>query len=519
MWFHAKLRLSEERYSDKDRREKIDTVLHELGLTKCQGVLIGGQSGDHVGKKTLSGGERKRLGFATEVLTNPSVFFCDEPTTGLDSFMAETVVQSMKNLAERGKTVVCTLHQPSSEIISLLDDLLVLSDGKVVYHGPTKEVVNYFESIGYPSPPSFNPFDHVIAVLSTPSNEERQRVIPDSATPTSGLSRAEAMAETFRRSKNYRWLVEDMKTSNAMYANKGQSTMLEQRIAAGLEPASVWSQYKMAIWRQVITVKRNKATFAGRIFSTLFLGSFYSLMYADQKYDDKGVMNFVAIMYQMSTLACWENLEPYAVTIPKEVPIYMREQQQNMYSPLAYFIARTVIEIPQIFMTCLAFVTLTYLSSNLLREPDRFFNAVFINCLSGWTASGLGTLIGFSVDNLAISNGIRRAIGPLLSYTAGMYINLAGMPPYIAWLRYISPTFYANELMQINQWTGVDHLDCTLPDESSCFKNGDQVMDFYGFSPDDVTRNIVALIGLMIAFRIIAFIILTVRTNRTKNEA
>ena len=93
MWFHAKLRMSEERYSDKDRKLKIDSIMKDLGLAKCSGVMIGGPSGLHFGKKTLSGGERKRLAFGTELLSNPSVFFCDEPTTGLDSYMAENVVQ------------------------------------------------------------------------------------------------------------------------------------------------------------------------------------------------------------------------------------------------------------------------------------------------------------------------------------------------------------------------------------------------------------------------------------------
>ena len=89
----------------------------QLGLTKCSNSRIG------VPGKTrgISGGERKRLAFASEVLTNPPLLFCDEPTSGLDSFHAENVVRNLKALAAKGKTVVCTIHQPSSQVYALFD--------------------------------------------------------------------------------------------------------------------------------------------------------------------------------------------------------------------------------------------------------------------------------------------------------------------------------------------------------------------------------------------------------------
>lgn len=86
----------------------------------------------------------KRLAFASEVLTNPSLMFCDEPTSGLDSFMAQNVVQVLKGLAQTGKTVVCTIHQPSSELYSMFDKLLLMAEGRVAFLGTPEEASMFF---------------------------------------------------------------------------------------------------------------------------------------------------------------------------------------------------------------------------------------------------------------------------------------------------------------------------------------------------------------------------------------
>lgn len=94
--------------------------------------------------KGLSGGEKKRLSFAAEVLTNPSLMFCDEPTSGLDSFMALNVVHVLKTMAQNGKTIICTIHQPSSELYALFDKILLLTEGKVAFMGTPEEANIFF---------------------------------------------------------------------------------------------------------------------------------------------------------------------------------------------------------------------------------------------------------------------------------------------------------------------------------------------------------------------------------------
>lgn len=115
----------------------------KLSLGKCQHTMIGipGRV------KGLSGGERKRLAFASEALTDPPLLLCDEPTSGLDSFMAHSVLQVLKGLANKGKTIILTIHQPSSEIFGLFDKILLMAEGRIAFLGTPKEANHFFAEL------------------------------------------------------------------------------------------------------------------------------------------------------------------------------------------------------------------------------------------------------------------------------------------------------------------------------------------------------------------------------------
>lgn len=142
----------------KDNREReVDLVLNELGLSHRSDAYVGSpESGG------LSGGERRRLSTALELLGSPSVLFVDEPTTGLDSCNAMVVMKRLGYLCKRGHTVVCTVHQPNSELYALLDDVIVMSKGRVGYCGPSGDATKFMLGFGSPCPAGYNPADHFI---------------------------------------------------------------------------------------------------------------------------------------------------------------------------------------------------------------------------------------------------------------------------------------------------------------------------------------------------------------------
>jgi ABC-type multidrug transport system ATPase subunit len=165
LMFQAQLRLDAD-VPDADKASRVERLLEALRLTKCANNVIGSTAAGKT--RGISGGERKRLAFASEIITDPSLLFCDEPTSGLDSHMAENVVRMMRELARVGRTVVATIHQPSSEVFALFDLLMLLRDGRVVYYGRREDAVDYFAAFGedFRCPVYTNPADFFIRILA-----------------------------------------------------------------------------------------------------------------------------------------------------------------------------------------------------------------------------------------------------------------------------------------------------------------------------------------------------------------
>lgn len=132
-------------------------VITQLGLTKCKNSIIGDAL-----LRGVSGGERKRVSIGQEMLINPSVLFLDEPTSGLDSTTAQRIVSTLWDLANGGRTVVMTIHQPSSRLFYMFHKVLLLSEGNTMYYGKGEEAMDYFSSIGYAPSVTMNPSDFLL---------------------------------------------------------------------------------------------------------------------------------------------------------------------------------------------------------------------------------------------------------------------------------------------------------------------------------------------------------------------
>lgn len=142
------------------RKEKVShaqAIMDELDLDHCKDTIMGGPF-----LRGVSGGEWKRVSIGQELLTNPSLLLVDEPTTGLDSTTARRIVLCLCELAKGGRTIVMTIHQPSSKLFYMFQKVLLLSDGHSLYFGEGENVMNYFSSIGYVPPLAMNPSDFLL---------------------------------------------------------------------------------------------------------------------------------------------------------------------------------------------------------------------------------------------------------------------------------------------------------------------------------------------------------------------
>jgi ABC-type multidrug transport system ATPase subunit len=130
-----------------ERLSRVEEVIQMLKLEKSADVVVGDSE-----VKGISGGERKRLSVGMELINNPYLLFLDEFSSGLDTFTARKVGEILKELAQSGRTIVSTIHQPSAELFFMFDDLLLLAEGQTLYFGPTTGVISYFERLGHKIP-------------------------------------------------------------------------------------------------------------------------------------------------------------------------------------------------------------------------------------------------------------------------------------------------------------------------------------------------------------------------------
>lgn len=155
--FTALLRLPRT-LTSQEKVAHAEAVIKQLGLTRCKNIIIGGE--DFL--RGVSGGERKRVSIGQEMLINPSLLLLDEPTSGLDSTTAQRIVSTLWELARGGRTVVMTIHQPSSRLFYMFHKVLLLSEGNSLFFGKGSEVMNYFESIGFSPLVAMNPSDFLL---------------------------------------------------------------------------------------------------------------------------------------------------------------------------------------------------------------------------------------------------------------------------------------------------------------------------------------------------------------------
>jgi ABC-type multidrug transport system ATPase subunit len=158
--FSADLRLPPPT-TEEQRRQIVEEVILELGLKECADTRIGNHQ-----HKGCSGGEKRRTSIGVQLLSNPSVLFLDEPTTGLDATSAFQLIRTLKGLAKKGRTIITTIHQPRSEIWNLIDRLVILTRGSPVYSGAAEKCIPWFQKNGMELPPFVNPAEFLIDIAA-----------------------------------------------------------------------------------------------------------------------------------------------------------------------------------------------------------------------------------------------------------------------------------------------------------------------------------------------------------------
>ncbi|RFU77832.1 atp-binding cassette, subfamily g white, member 2 [Trichoderma arundinaceum] len=229
------------------KEQRVTEVEKELGIYHIRDSLIGSEEGKGRG---ISGGEKRRVGIACELVTSPSILFLDEPTSGLDAYNAYNVVECLVTMAKNYKrTVIFTIHQPRSNIVALFDRLILLAQGKLVYSGLFAQCQSYFDEIGYECPAGFNIADYLVDLTMHASSTQTiddggivadggsigpssTRAVKSIASTTLG-SAGEASAEPSLRPKNRRRDSVKMRQERELFTRRRQADTAASSDAGG----------------------------------------------------------------------------------------------------------------------------------------------------------------------------------------------------------------------------------------------------------------------------------------------
>nr|QNH67900.1 ATP-binding cassette transporter subfamily G-like protein 1 [Brachionus rotundiformis] len=491
--FQAMLRM-EKSATYKEKKQRVEELMLQLNLKKCESTIIGAPDQNIKG---ISGGERRRLAFATELITNPNLLFLDEPTSGLDSYMALTIVECMRDLVQQGKTIICTIHQPSSEVFQKFDKLCLLAEGRLAYIGDLDAAEKFFSSQGFDIPIHYNPADYYIQTLAMipGKREESEKTI---SKVCSGFQ------ESVHFSTNAQYLLE----ANRMAENPETRIKLKNRISY---KANIFIQFIWLLWRSFLSTIRDKLSFQISIIQTIIIAILLGLIYLRIEYNQAGVQNINGIIFLFLTNTSFSNMFAVINTFPVEIPIFLREHQNGMYMVLPYYLSKIFVDLPKFILLPFIFITINYWMSNLNNDVGRFFICVGIVILVANAAVAFGSIVSALAPSATAASALSAPLLVPLMIFSGFFLNNATIPDYFIWLRYLSWFNYANELLLINQWDGVENIACNS--STTCaFRKGDDVLSYLKMEKSNYGIDFGAIVALLVGFRLISFFILFIRS-------
>ncbi|XP_011702056.1 PREDICTED: protein white isoform X1 [Wasmannia auropunctata] len=498
LMFQAAVRMDRQ-IPRNQRIKRVNEVIDELALSKCRNTVIGipGRV------KGLSGGEMKRLSFASEVLTDPPLMFCDEPTSGLDSFMAHQVVSILKALAARGKTIVVTLHQPSSELFALFDKILLMAEGRVAFMGTAAQACAFFKTLGATCPSNYNPADFFVQALAVvPGRELTCR------------HAIETTCDTFRRSEYGANIALQAEIVHGEFEDT-LKRFEHSKNSGRVYKASWCEQFRAVLWRSWLSVIKEPILIKVRFLQTIMVSLLIGVIYFGQRVDQDGVMNINGALFIFLTNMTFQNVFAVINVFCAELPIFLREHKNGMYRTDVYFICKTLAEAPIFLAIPLIFTAIVYPMIGLYPDVKHFFVAAAVVALVANVSTSFGYLIS------CISNGVSVALSvgppiiiPFLLF-GGFFLNTASIPSYFVWFSYLSWFRYGNEALLINQWSDVDSIACTRSNVT-CPKSGRTILQTFNFKEEDFWLDFLCLFALIVAFRFLAFLALLSKTYRSK---
>ncbi|KAE8680149.1 ABC transporter G family member 9 [Hibiscus syriacus] len=441
------------------KQEKImhaKAIIDQLGLDNCKDCIIGN-----------------------------SLLLLDEPTSGLDSTTAQWILSTLLELAKGGRTIVLTIHQPSSRLFYMFHKVLLLSEGKPLYFGQGSAAMDYFSSIGYAPSVAMNPSDFLLDLSNgvTSSNEslKEQNLVKKTLVSAYKTNIAEKLREELNENCDRHHNQNEHKTF-------------------GRWPTTWWQQFTVLLQRGL--KERKHESFS--IFNTaegLAVAVLLGLLWWQS-----GIAH---LQYQIGFLffisGFWGMFPLYQAifTFPQEHLMLEKERSSGMYRLSSYFMSRIVSDLPMELILPTVFITISYWMTGLKPTAGNFLHTLLALLLCVLVSQGLGLAIGALVMDQKTAAVLGSVIMLAFLLAGGYYVQ--HIPDFISWIKYISLSHYTYKLFLGSQYRADDTYLCGEP-AKVCLVRDFPAINSVGL--DGQVISAVALVLMLGIYRLIAYLAL-----------
>eukprot|EP00002_Diphylleia_rotans_P023681 TRINITY_DN465_c0_g1_i6.p1 TRINITY_DN465_c0_g1~~TRINITY_DN465_c0_g1_i6.p1 ORF type:complete len:605 (+),score=129.58 TRINITY_DN465_c0_g1_i6:3944-5758(+) len=504
----------------EQKLQRVEEVINTLSITKCADSQIGSAF-----MRGVSGGERKRVNVGNELITDPSVLMLDEPTSGLDSSTAFLLLLTLKRLASQGKTIILSIHQPSSQMFAMLDQLILLADGHVVYQSPAAKSLAYFSGLGYDCPAGFNMADYLMGLLTdeelyaeSPSSKKAliqayaRNVQPGVVQDIEKHLRSAGHVNTSSKAPLSPTSIGFSETDESV--DKAASQPDAEKLAVveapsqdspdhNTWPTTFWQQY-VVLCSRAFKLKRGQ-TFKSLLFwQYLSMSIIVGAIWFDVGTKEENIRDRIGVLFFMTIYWSFQPLFSSLTAFPSEKHILLKERASGSYRLSAYYLAKCTAEIPFELMWPSFSVLIVYWMAGLNPDAGHFF--LFWVCLliNVLTSQSLGLAISAGVPDFLKAAVIAATLMLGSMLISGFYANIDSMPEGIRDLRYITFFRYAFAVLVKTDISGDLKFYCsTDPEFDSKYPSCDDgryishqdILDEY-----EVDMEVGDYIGIMLLF-------------------
>ncbi|NWX15192.1 ABCG2 protein, partial [Aegotheles bennettii] len=497
--FSAALRLPSS-ISVKEKEERVTQIINELGLSKVADAKVGTEF-----IRGVSGGERKRTNIGMELITEPPVLFLDEPTTGLDASTANAVLILLKKLSRRGRTIIFSIHQPRYSIFKLFDSLTLLALGKVLYHGPAKQALEYFSSIGYECEPFNNPADFFLDVINGDStavaaSKEDRRPVDTGKEDNVDSSVVDVLHQKYLNSSLYQSTKEVLAKVELGHGSKQRVSKQGHEItyANGFLTQLYWVSK-----RSLKNLIRNPQASIAQIAVTVILALVVGAIFFGVKLDQSGIQNRVGSLFFVTTNQCFSSVSAIELFI-RDKKLFVHQYTSGYYRVSAYFLALMIGDLlPMRTAPAIIFSCITYWMIGYQAVAGRFFFFMLTLVLVSYTATAMSLAISAGMDVVAVANLLITICFVLMLIFSGLLVNLPSVMGWLNWLKYFSiPRYGLTVSRKLARHSNTNFCPLLF-----CRCSGEAYLCSQGIAPTDwaMWENIVALFCMTVIFLIIAY--------------